>query len=63
MLLIHGREDGVGAAHGLVADGDGHFGLNVGETVVVGINNGADEASIEVAGKTLSIPAYGYVIE
>ena len=35
----------------------------LGETVLVGINNGAEEATVEVAGKPLAIPAYGYVIE
>ena len=35
----------------------------LGETVLVGINNGAEEATVEVAGKPFAIPAYGYVIE
>ena len=35
MLLVHGGDDGVGAAHRLVADGDGLAGLNVRQAVGV----------------------------
>ena len=35
MLLIHGGDDGVGAAHRLVSDGDGLAGLNICEAVVI----------------------------
>ena len=40
MLLIHGGDDGVGAAHRLVADVDGLSGLDIRQTVMV--NDGQD---------------------
>ena len=35
----------------------------LGETVLVGINNGATDASVEVEGKPLTIPANGFIIQ
>ena len=35
MLLIHSGDDGIGAAHRLIADPDGLGGLDIRQTVVV----------------------------